>query len=183
MAARLRDLLFPKLFVESLAEVDLDALASRGITSILLDLDNTILPWRGCEVPPESLEWIKRACEMGMKLFIASNTRNPRRLRSIAEKLDIPCMDKIAKPRRKGLKAAMAEMGSTPEQTAIIGDQIFTDILGGNRLSLYTILVKPMHPREFIGTKISRLFEKPVLAMLARRGMLGTKAPRGESEV
>jgi HAD superfamily phosphatase (TIGR01668 family) len=118
-----------------------------------------------------------------MKLCIASNTHNPRRLREIASELGIPCMDRIAKPRRKGLRKAMAAMGSDQTTTALIGDQIFTDVLGGNRLSLYTILVKPMHKREFIGTKFTRLIERVALAWLAKRGMLGTKESEGESEV
>jgi HAD superfamily phosphatase (TIGR01668 family) len=165
----------PKLYSNSLAEIDLDDLAARGIKYLLLDLDNTILPWRDHTVPQESLTWINRAIERGMRVCIASNTRNPRRLRSVAGELDVPCLDKIAKPRRTGLRAAMRTIDATLEETAIIGDQIFTDIVGGNRLGILTILVKPMHPREFVGTKVSRFFEKPILAMLRKRGLLGTK--------
>lgn len=183
MGWRVLDLLCPRLYVPSLADVDLDMLAQRGIEAIILDLDNTILPWRDSEVPRESETWIKMAIERGMKLCIASNTRNPRRLVAVARKLGIQALDRIAKPRRKGLMSAMAAMGSTPASTAMIGDQVFTDVLGGNRLGLFTILVRPMHRREFFGTKISRFFERRVLAMLTERGMLGTKGPDEASEV
>jgi hypothetical protein len=182
MMGGLLELLCPKVCAPSLAEVDLDALADRGIDSIILDLDNTILPWRDYDIPPESADWVRRATERGMSLCIASNTRNPRRLKAVAEELGISCFDRIAKPRRTGLRAAMETMGSTASRTAIIGDQIFTDILGGNRLGLLTVLVRPLHRREFVGTKVTRLFEKAILAWLSRRGMLGTKTARQASE-
>lgn len=177
------NLVTPDLYSNSLAEVDLEALYNRGIRFILLDLDNTILPWRDYTIPTESAEWVKKALDLGMKVCIASNTRNPRRMYAVSEKLGVPCLDKIAKPRRTGLRAAIRMMGGTLEQSVIIGDQIFTDIVGGNRLRIMTILVRPMHPREFIGTKISRLFEKPILALLARRGIIGTKQAEGASEL
>lgn len=183
MIKRMLKLLIPDLCIRSLAEVELDMLIARGIKAVILDLDNTLLPWRDYEIPPESLAWVKNAKEKGIKLFIASNTHNPRRLKVVAGELGIPSMDKIAKPRRRGLRAAMEVMGSTPATTAMIGDQIFTDIIGGNRLSLLTILVQPMHKREFLGTKISRLFEKPILAWLSKRGRIGTKKAEAESEI
>jgi HAD superfamily phosphatase (TIGR01668 family) len=169
---RFLELLCPKVCVSSLAEVDLDALIDQGIKAILLDLDNTILPWKDREAPSESIKWINDAKTRGLKLCIASNTHNPKRLRYVAERLGIPCMHNIAKPSRRGLRRAMVEMGETESTTAMIGDQIFTDILGGNRLSLHTILVEPMHRREFIGTKISRLLEIPVKFWLVRKGIL-----------
>jgi uncharacterized protein len=175
MAWKLLELLLPRMCVESLAKIDLDMLVGRGIDSVILDLDNTILPWRDYSIPSESREWICLAREKGMKLCIASNTRNPKRLRVVAGELGVPFLDKIVKPRRKGLREAMALMGATIERTVIIGDQIFTDILGGNRLGILTILVQPMHPREFVGTKVSRMLERPVMAWIARRGLSGTK--------
>ena len=176
MMSKLGRLLCPRMYARSLSEVDLDALSERGIDSIILDLDNTILPWRGHEIPAESAEWVRRALDRGMKLCIASNTRNPRRLRAVAEKLGLPSLQRTAKPRRRGLREAMELMGADPSRTALIGDQIFTDIVGGNRLSLLTVLVRPMHRREFIGTKVSRAFERLVLAWLSRRGGLEQKA-------
>ncbi|HOK53479.1 MAG TPA: YqeG family HAD IIIA-type phosphatase [Armatimonadota bacterium] len=177
------DYLCPKICVPSLSDVDLDDITARGIKTILLDLDNTILPWKDYKVPPQSSEWIKSALDRGIKLFIASNTRNPKRLSTVARELGIPYAYKIGKPGSRGLRAAMESLGAAQENTAIIGDQIFTDVLGGNRLLLFTILVQPMHRREFIGTKVSRIFEKPVLAMLRRRGLLGTKRQDVKSQL
>jgi len=168
--------LCPDEYVESLAVVDIEALRSRGIESVLLDLDNTILPWQRLEIPPESAEWIRKAKDSGLKLCIASNTHNPRRLERLAAELGIPSLHRILKPRRRGLAAALKELGAQASKTAMVGDQVFTDVLGGRRMGMYTILVKPILKREFIGTKISRLAEKALLAYFAKRGMLGTKA-------
>ncbi|MEN6371509.1 MAG: YqeG family HAD IIIA-type phosphatase [Armatimonadota bacterium] len=171
------------MYVSSLVDVDLDDLVSRGIKAIMLDLDNTILPWKDHNVPVQSAKWVRNALDRGIKLCIASNTHNPARLRAVAEELGIPCRDKLIKPRRKGLREVMESMEATPETTAIIGDQILTDIIGGNRLSILTILVKPMHRKEFIGTKFSRLLEHRIMAYLLKKGMLGTKAPDKASEI
>lgn len=162
----------PRSFVDNLWDVDIDDLAARGIRFVLLDLDNTILPWRSRDIPDESHRWIKKAREAGIKLAIASNTRNPARLNALSKALDLPCVHRILKPRRGGLLRAMALIGAEPKETAIIGDQVFTDVWGGNRLRLYTILVRPMHRREFIGTKVSRVAEWFLLRWFTRKGML-----------
>jgi hypothetical protein len=80
----------------------------------------------------------------------------------------------IVKPRREGLNRAMAAIGTTPPNTAVIGDQIFTDVLGGNRTGLLTILVRPIGKREFIATRISRALERLLFWFLRRRGESGT---------
>jgi HAD superfamily phosphatase (TIGR01668 family) len=183
MPGGLIDLLTPDLYEPSLADIDLVSLRKLGITCLLLDLDNTILPWRGYDVPASSCDWISHAREMGMKICIASNTRNPSRLRKVAEGLGVPCLEKAAKPRRRGLRAAMEMIGGTPGETAMIGDQVFTDVLGGNRLGLFTILVNPMHSHEFAGTKLTRMIERPLIRMLRKRGLLGTKGRERASEV
>ncbi len=170
--ACLSRLLFPKLCVKSIADIDVEWLASKGITSVLLDLDNTLLPWKDSIVPAKSAEWVALALSKGMRLCIASNTHKTKRLSAIAEELKIECLKGTGKPGKKGLRRAMAAIGSTPENTAMVGDQIYTDIFGGNRLGMFTILVARMHPKEFFGTKISRLFEKPIRAAMRRRGII-----------
>jgi HAD superfamily phosphatase (TIGR01668 family) len=177
---RLIELITPSMFAESLAAVDLDVLSSVGIRYILLDLDNTLLPWNEYNVPEESRLWVEGAKNRGMNICIASNTRNPRRLRLIADGLGVFCIDKVGKPLGGRLRAAVEVMGGSLENTALIGDQVFTDVLGGNRLGMFTVLVKPMHPREFVGTKVSRFFEKLIMPFIKRR-VMGTKPGAGKS--
>jgi len=165
----------PDEYVGSLWQVDIDALKSRGIEAVLLDLDNTILPWQRAEIPAESARWVQEAKDKGIKVCVASNTHNPRRLNRLASELGVPCVHNVLKPRRKGLKAALEMLGVPAGRAAMVGDQVFTDVLGGRRMGMYTILVRPMARREFIGTKVSRLFERFLLAYFGRLGMLGVK--------
>jgi len=81
----------------------------------------------------------------------------------VAERADVPFIARARKPRRRSFRRAMELMGTKPETTAVIGDQLFTDMLGGNRLGLFTILVTPISKEEFIGTRFMRFLEKLIL--------------------
>ncbi|MCS7208925.1 MAG: YqeG family HAD IIIA-type phosphatase [Fimbriimonadales bacterium] len=158
----------PDEHVSSVAEITPARLQAHGICALLLDLDNTITPWRSRQVPPEIAEWVKRMQAAGIKLCFVSNTRNLGRLQRLSEQLNIPYARGPMKPRRAMLRRALEMLSVSPQQAAIVGDQLFTDIWGGNRLGLYTIWVRPMHPREFIGTKVSRQVERWLLKRLER---------------
>jgi len=157
---RLLELCRPDESVPRVTDIDPARLISMGFEALLVDLDNTLLPWKSSEVPEDVREWLGRAKTLGMKLCIVSNTHNPRRLRRIADALGVDSLDRALKPRRAGFARAAEKLGCPKERAAVVGDQILTDIVGGNLAGMHTILVKPMHPREFIGTKISRLLEK-----------------------
>ncbi len=153
----------PNEHVQSVVEITPEYLQHLGICALLLDLDNTITPWRSRRVPDEVVQWIEQMHSAGIKLCFVSNTRNIGRLKWLSEQLNIPYVRGPMKPRRTMLRRAMETLGVKPEETAIVGDQLFTDVWGGNRLGIYTIWVQPMHHREFIGTKISRKIEKWVI--------------------
>ncbi|MDO8585895.1 MAG: YqeG family HAD IIIA-type phosphatase [Armatimonadota bacterium] len=172
----------PSAFASSLSGIDLDDLRARGIDFLILDLDNTLAEWQRYEIPDATAAWVKSAQDRGMKLCIASNTRNSRRLESIAGRLGVYSICRALKPRMRGFALAMELMGAVRARTAVIGDQILTDIFGGNRAGLYTILVPPMHPREFIGTKLSRIVERLLLFWFRRKGLMGTKPKPPQSE-
>ncbi|MFN7017827.1 MAG: YqeG family HAD IIIA-type phosphatase [Fimbriimonadales bacterium] len=152
--------------VRSVTEITPEHLRSLDIRALLLDLDNTITPWRSRQVPPEVAAWVKRMQEAGIKLCFVSNTRNLGRLQAISAQLGVPYARGVMKPRRAMLRRALELLGVEPQHAAIAGDQLFTDVWGGNRLGIYTIWVHPMHPREFIGTKVSRQVEKWLLKRL-----------------
>ena len=165
-------LLRPTLCAESVPEIDIAELKRLGVQALLLDLDNTLVLWRGWDIPAAVLDWVKEALAQGMKVCIVSNTRNPKRVQQLAEELGISYVRRGMKPRRGGFRDALKLLGVERAESAVVGDQIFTDVLGGNRLGVLTVLVSPMGSREFFGTKISRFFERMVLGMLERRGML-----------
>jgi len=161
----LRSLLVPKLYVESIFHIDLELLKSHGIEAIITDLDNTLVPWVECQSNPRLLEWLAQVQQAGFKVCLVSNALE-RRLGHFRTALGIPGFSRANKPSRRAFLQALALLGSSPKNTAMIGDQVFTDILGGNRLGLYTILVPPLCQREFLGTRILRLVERLVLRNL-----------------
>lgn len=160
---------YPKIYVDSLLEVPLDYLKALNIKAFILDLDNTVTEWNSNIVKNEVSVWFDGIAREGFKACILSNNGEQRVL-EVAQSLNIPYIHRAQKPRRGGFRRALAAMGAAAHETAVIGDQIFTDVWGGNRAGLYTILVVPINRREFIGTKISRAMESFVLRRLSKYG-------------
>ena len=120
------------------------ALKRRGIRLLLADLDNTLVPY-GVPLPDDRLRaWRDELAAHGVTLFLLSNNRHESRPRVFAEGLDVPYIGHAGKPKSPSFYKAMERMGAEKGQTAIVGDQVFTDILGGNRAGISTILVEPI---------------------------------------
>ncbi|NLG86176.1 MAG: YqeG family HAD IIIA-type phosphatase [Firmicutes bacterium] len=164
-------LLCPHLYLSSVFDLPIDQLKEKGICGLIFDLDNTLLNWNMYEVTPEAKALFARLQEAGFRSCLVSNNKRDR-VEAVAKVLGLPAISKARKPRRKAFRQAMLTMGTTKEETAVIGDQLFTDVLGGNRLELYTILVVPLSNAEFIGTKVMRSLERFVLARLIQRGLV-----------
>lgn len=152
----------PDLYVANLLDIPLEELCERGIKGLIIDLDNTITEWNSSELKQEIVVWFKNLNLYKLKACIASNNSKSR-VEKIGRELGIPAIHKAGKPRRRAFRQAMEVMGTDPLTTAVVGDQIFTDVLGGNRLGLFTILVKPLNRREFIGTRLMRQLERVVI--------------------
>ncbi len=161
----LRRLLTPDIIVRHVGEMMAEDLQRRGIRAVISDLDNTLVEYHGENVAKETDAWLASLRLAGIGVCIASNTRRLPRLASVAKTLEVHFVPgNAAKPRTTGLRRALALLNASPEETAMIGDQLFTDILAGNRLGLLTILVNPISKREFVGTRyISRNLERLVL--------------------
>lgn len=161
-------LLFPDMYVPSILEIKPEELRKNGIKALLMDLDNTIVP-RDCnKFSSEIKDWLMDLKVKGIKLCIVSNNSTTR-VNSLAGPLQIPCVVRAVKPRRQPFLRALAILGVSAKETAVVGDQIFTDILGGNRLGLFTILVVPMEGKEFWATKlINRRLEKMIINRISR---------------
>jgi HAD superfamily phosphatase (TIGR01668 family) len=163
--------LTPCQVVESVKELEPDTLKSQGITAIITDLDNTLVPWQHYEVMPGVIEWLAKLEVAGIKICIASNTIHTARLKQLADTMNIPFVDRVRKPRTGGFRRAMKLMGSNSRNTAVFGDQIFTDILAGNRLGLHTILLRPpLSKEEFFSTQLVRSVENGVIRKLREQG-------------
>ena len=154
---------------DNIYEVSGEALARRGIKLLLADLDNTLVPY-GVPLPDEKvISWRDELHANGITLFILSNNRHESRPRIFAEGLDVPYIGHAAKPWKRSFLKAMEDMRVTKEQTAIIGDQIFTDVLGGNRAGVSTILVKPIRLAGNPGRYVRYAVEIP-FRRLSRKG-------------
>jgi len=136
-----------------------------GIKGIIIDIDNTLTEWHSPILPEGAAAWLEQAVRVGIRLCFVSNN-SAKRARDVADKAGIPFVAKAQKPRRRSFKKAMEIMGTIPGQTAVIGDQLFTDILGGNRMGMLTILVTPISSREFFATRLMRLVEAIFLRRL-----------------
>jgi uncharacterized protein len=116
---------------------------SQGLRGLVLDVDDTIVSIASPQATPELLAWladIRPFC----KLWLVSNNPHRSRIEPIAAALNIPFLLSAAKPSRKKLRQAVEEMGLPYEQVAMVGDRIFTDVLAGNRLGVFTVLVRPI---------------------------------------
>lgn len=167
-------MLRPAEYRNSIFEINLDKLRQQGKRAIILDLDNTLVRWNDPDPTPGLLTWLDAVRAKGLQPCIVSNNSGPR-VSEFAARIGIPFVPKASKPRRKGFREAMERLGVKPTETVVVGDQIFTDILGGNRSGAYTILVVPIDPREFIGTRFVRILERRVLNYLNRQGLLTEK--------
>lgn len=159
--------LTPSRVVESVKELDPEALKAQGIAAIITDLDNTLVPWQHYEIMPGVIEWLAKLEVAGIKICIASNTIHTARLKQLADTMNIPFVDRVRKPRTGGFRRAMKLMGSNRTNTAVFGDQLFTDVLAGNRLGLHTILLRPpLSKEEFFSTQLVRYVENGVIRKL-----------------
>lgn len=160
----------PRLHVTSIHGIDLSRLAAAGVKGIILDIDNTIAEWGSKDVPDAVLVWLDDARTHGFRLCMLSNSRR-HRIDAVSRALGIPAAQGL-KPFSAAFISALKVLGTSPEETALIGDQVLTDVFGGNRAGLYTILVQPMSGTEFFTTRIARSIERIILRRLAGRGML-----------
>ena len=158
----------PNLYVNDLSQISLEFLREKGVKGLILDLDNTLVAWNQYELPPQTVNWVRKTKEMGFLVFIVSNALEER-VQYFSWALGIPGISKAQKPRRSALRSAILRMNLSLPEVAVIGDQMLTDVWGGNRLGIYTILVRPINPKEFFFTRIGRMFERMVLRRFSLR--------------
>lgn len=163
--------LIPDLYVKSIYEIDFDLLKQRGIQGIVTDLDNTLIEWNRPEATPELINWILKMKGMGFSIVIVSNNKRERVAR-VAEPLGIPFIYRAKKPTKISFKQAIKNLKLPVKKTVVIGDQIFTDVLGGNRMGFYTILVVPVAENDGIATKFNRFMERAILNWMKKRGFI-----------
>ncbi len=148
----------PDYWIKNVLSIDRKFLNEYQIDALILDLDNT-LSMHGSPAEEEGIpEWLKSMREIGIKMVIASNNTE-KRVRPLAKKLGLPFVSFSCKPLRFGIEKAAKMTGKPKKNICIVGDQIFTDILGGRLCGVRTILVEPFHLEKNITFRIKRKAE------------------------
>lgn len=153
--------LYPDEWVESVFTIDYQKYFDNGYRGLVFDIDNTLVP-HGRMGDDELKRFIESLRQIGFKIMLVSNNSRERN-DLFAVPLGLEYIHKAGKPGSKGYIKAYTKMKITPQKILCIGDQLFTDILGGNRAGMHTILVNPIDPSEEIQIILKRKLEKPIL--------------------
>jgi len=162
----------PDQIATRLEDIDQQALLDRGIKALLIDVDNTLVNWRDDQIPPERHRWVEQAKDR-FALCLLSNTITVQRVEQLGQRLGLPAVGRWGwgrKPFSSGYQEALKLINAQPAEAAMIGDQLLTDILGANRLGMYTIMVDSLSDSEFFITRINRWIEALIRGRLVRQG-------------
>lgn len=155
-------MLRPDAYADSLSSVPLDDLAASGVRGIIVDLDNTLVGYGEDACSPHDAAWVARAIGSGFRVVLVSNNFSDR-VRRIGEALGVPAIPNALKPLPTGFLRALALLGTGRRATVVVGDQLFTDVLGAKLCGLRSILTHPLVARDWHGTRVLRFFERLVL--------------------
>ncbi|MDU5235841.1 MAG: YqeG family HAD IIIA-type phosphatase, partial [Staphylococcus sp.] len=161
----------PNDYVQSVFQIDIEKLANSGFKGIITDLDNTLVGWDVKTPTKEIQEWFKKANDLGLTITIVSNN-NEKRVSGFSKDLDVDFIFKARKPMGRAFKKAIQHMNIKPEETIVIGDQMLTDVLGGNNNGLYTIMVVPVKKTDGFLTRLNRIIERRLLNYFKRKGYI-----------
>ncbi|MBE5938413.1 MAG: YqeG family HAD IIIA-type phosphatase [Lachnospiraceae bacterium] len=158
---------YPKDTTESAYDIDYKTYYEKGYRGILFDIDNTLVP-HGAPAVEKAAELFKELKNIGFKVCLISNNSEAR-VKPFADIVDSPYIYKAGKPSRKNYVKAMEIMGTQVKNSMFVGDQLFTDVYGANRVGMYSILSKPINPKEKIQIVLKRYLEKIVLFFYYRK--------------
>ncbi len=159
---------YPDLYLNNVKEITIEILKKNNIKGLILDIDNTLIDFdkhllNGCE------EWCNNLKKNGIKMCILSNTNKIAKVEKVANILNLQYLYFAHKPNKKGFKRAKEILKMDSKNIAVVGDQIFTDVVGGNRSKMFTILTKPIDTRDIWITTLKRPFEKIILKKYIKR--------------
>lgn len=161
----------PNEHVKSIFDIHPDELKEKGIRGVITDLDNTLVAWDVKEATPEIEHWFKRMSEHDIKVTIISNN-NKERVKLFSEPLTIPFIYRAKKPFGRAFKSAAKAMNLQRNEIVVVGDQILTDVLGGNFAGFHTILVVPIVQTDGKITRLNRKIERRILKHMRKKGKL-----------
>ena len=153
--------IYPNAYFKKVEEITIEFLQKNKIKGLILDVDNTLIDYEK-KLSDTIKQWVKDIKGQGIKLYILSNTNQKQKVENIANVLDLPYRYFAKKPLKMGFKKVQKQMEENPENIGVVGDQIFTDVLGGNRCKMFTILVDPINEKEYWYTAWKRPLENKI---------------------
>ena len=170
-------ILYPKEYFNNVREIKIDFLRKNKIKALILDVDNTLIDYDK-NLEEETIKWAENLKDKGIKLYILSNSNKKEKVETVAEKLKIDYEYFAKKPLKKGFKKVQQKLQENSENIGVVGDQIFTDVLGGNRCKMFTILVDPIAEKDIWITLLKRPLENAIKNKYKkqRKGSMAKKA-------
>lgn len=154
-------ILYPNKHLEKVEQITISFLKENNIKALILDVDNTLIDYHR-NLATSVIQWAKDLKKQNIKLYILSNTNHKEKVEEVANQLEIPYRNLAKKPCKAGFLKVQQELKEKPENIGVVGDQIFTDVIGGNRCNMYTILVEPINPKDFWYTAWKRPLENRI---------------------
>ena len=157
-------LLQPRDVIDHVTQITPEFLGERGLHGLLIDLDNTLIPYGSYEEQGAAtiIRWARDLQQLGTGLYLLSNATG-RRAAYWLERLEFNGVGLAGKPNPRAYRRAVAALGLPPGQVGMVGDQLFTDVLGGNLAGLHTVLVRPLATNALPHTRLARQLERLVL--------------------
>lgn len=152
-------ILRPNVICSRITDITPELLKKMNIKAILLDVDNTITSYISKEPVPGSIEWCRSLKELGYRIYIVSNNFSYDRVRIMAEQFDLDFVHYAMKPLPTGFIRAKRELKVKARECLVVGDQIFTDILGANMAGMKSVLLEPIDLETGTSFRIRRKFE------------------------
>ena len=159
--------LLPRIEAASLTDLTPELLLRRGIRLLMLDFDNTIVPYTTNEPTPEMAKWLQTMLGSDVQICVVSNSKKPR-VPTLCAAWGVPYITRAKKPFSRGIRQCLRRYGRKPSECALAGDQIFTDTLGANCAGLTSILVRPLHLHN-IWLRLRHALEKPFIFIARNR--------------
>lgn len=157
----------PTSFAPRVHDISLDALEADGLRGIIVDLDNTLVGYRHAAPDEEVAQWVHAAVARGFRVVVVTNNATPW-AHEVASDLGVPCIARAGKPSPRGFLKALESLGTDKHATVVVGDQVFTDVLGAKLFGMKVILTEPIVTREQWWMRLLRFFERIVLYRMPR---------------
>ena len=160
---------YPSLYLDSVKNIKPTLLKKNNIKGLILDVDNTLIDYYRNLVDGAE-KWCEELKNEGIKCIILSNSNKRSKVEEVAEKLNIDYIMFAKKPLKSGFKRALSKLELKPEEVAVVGDQLFTDVIGAKRMNMFSILVKQVGEKDIFITKLKRPIENAIIRKYLEKG-------------